>query len=111
VKTPSRPALNCHPPRQPHAPPPAGAHGAFYYEGYGGGAAYVPSRVVIHPAYTGYEWNGDNEFDVAVVFLKECVKLSDRVQPIKLATKQGARAAGAGRWAPAGGCWELDAGS
>jgi hypothetical protein len=87
--TPPPPPTLCPPFFQPRLPP--GAWGAFYYEGYGGGAAYLPSRVVVHPAYSGYEWNGDNEFDVAVVFLKECVKLGPNVQPIQLATKAGAR--------------------
>jgi hypothetical protein len=66
-----------------------GAHGAFYYSDLGGGAKYDPARVVVHPAYTGYDWYGDNSHDVAIIFLDQCVALSDKVQPIPLATAEG----------------------
>jgi hypothetical protein len=88
------------PTHHPPLPCPAnacpGSHGAFYYDDYGGGTPYKPAKVVIHPAYTGYDYGGDSEFDAAVVFLKECVKLGPRVATVPLATEEGGWGLGVG---------------
>jgi hypothetical protein len=39
-----------------------GAHGAFYYDDFGGGVPIKPAKVVVHPDYTGCE------FRVLIVF-------------------------------------------
>lgn len=79
-----------------------GAHGAFYYDDYGGGVPYKPSRVVVHPAYGGYSWGGSNAHDAALIFLDKCVAVGGNVSTIALATDEELEAAKASTWLVSG---------